>query len=172
MENEEEIIKALCKAVDEAAKGLDSMRCVEGERLAEDILKRAEYIKQLANEIENRSPFVVQENIKKLQRRITELIGDSIHCTEERILLEAAVFADKINVTEETVRLQSHVAQLTGILESSTKSDGKKLDFIVQEMNREANTIGSKANDMEITDKVLIMKSEIEKIREQVQNIE
>ncbi len=91
---------------------------------------------------------------------------------EERILLEAAVFADKINVTEEIVRLGSHISQLRKIVRESPQSEGKKLDFLVQEMNREANTIGSKANDLEITNNVLEIKSEIEKIREQVQNIE
>ena len=91
---------------------------------------------------------------------------------EDRILLEAAVFADKINVTEEIVRLGSHIGQLRAIIGNSAQSEGKKLDFLIQEMNREANTIGSKANDLEITNNVLEIKSEIEKIREQVQNIE
>lgn len=172
VENEEEAIKAICNAVELASKNLDSMRCIEGEKLAEDMLKRAAIIDRLATEIEERSPSVVKENTERLRKRITELIGDSVGNIEERILLEAAVFADKINVTEETVRLHSHIAQFTSIVEKGSDSEGKKLDFIVQEMNREANTIGSKANDLEITDKVLIMKSEIEKIREQVQNIE
>lgn len=172
VENEEAVIQAICAAVDEASKSLDSMRCVEGKKLAEDILQRATTIDKLAYEIEERSPSVVKENMEKLRKRIAELAGDSISGSEERILLEAAVFADKINVTEETVRLHSHIAQLTSIIKAGTDSEGKKLDFIAQEMNREANTIGSKANDIEITDKVLIMKSEIEKIREQVQNIE
>lgn len=172
VENEEEAIKAICNAVELASKNLDSMRCIEGEKLAEDMLKRAAIIDRLATEIEERSPSVVKENTERLRKRITELIGDSVGNIEERILLEAAVFADKINVTEETVRLHSHIAQFTSIVERGSDSEGKKLDFIVQEMNREANTIGSKANDLEITDKVLIMKSEIEKIREQVQNIE
>ena len=172
VENEEAVIQAICAAVDEASKSLDSMRCVEGKKLAEDILQRATTIDKLAYEMEERSPSVVKENMEKLRKRIAELAGDSISGSEERILLEAAVFADKINVTEETVRLHSHIAQLTSIIKAGTDSEGKKLDFIAQEMNREANTIGSKANDIEITDKVLIMKSEIEKIREQVQNIE
>lgn len=172
VENEEEAIKAICNAVELASKNLDSMRCIEGEKLAEDMLKRAAIIDRLATEIEERSPSVVKENTERLRKRITELIGDSVGNIEERILLEAAVFADKINVTEETVRLHSHIAQFTSIVEKGSDSEGKKLDFIVQEMNREANTIGSKANDLEITDKVLVMKSEIEKIREQVQNIE
>lgn len=172
VENEEAVIQAIFAAVDEASKSLDSMRCVEGKKLAEDILQRATTIDKLAYEIEERSPSVVKENTEKLRKRIAELAGDSISGSEERILLEAAVFADKINVTEETVRLHSHIAQLISIIKAGTDSEGKKLDFIAQEMNREANTIGSKANDIEITDKVLIMKSEIEKIREQVQNIE
>jgi len=91
---------------------------------------------------------------------------------EDRILLEAAIFADKCSITEELVRLDSHIIQLNSIITKSNQPDGKKLDFLVQEMNREANTIGSKANDIEITSKVLDIKSEIEKIREQVQNIE
>ena len=91
---------------------------------------------------------------------------------EDRILLEAAIFADKCNITEELVRLDSHIRQLNGIIGKSNQPDGKKLDFLLQEMNREANTIGSKANDIEITNMVLDLKSEIEKIREQVQNIE
>ena len=106
-----------------------------------------------------------------MKERIQELLGDSAAVPEDRILLEAAVFADKSNITEEIVRLKSHCQQLAGICQG-TDAAGKKLDFLVQEMNREANTIGSKANDINITDKVLILKAEIEKIREQVQNLE
>ncbi len=172
VEDEEEITRLLCGAVSDAVKCHDEMRRTEGEKLSEDILMRGSMIAGLVKEIEARSPETVNEYAEKLKARITEMIGGSIVATEERILLEAAVFADKVNVTEETVRLASHIQQLESIITNSSQPDGKKLDFLVQEMNREANTIGSKANDLEITNRVLAIKSEIEKIREQVQNIE
>ena len=172
VEDEELLSGILCAAVADAVKHHDEMRCVEGGRLAEDILMRAGLIRDLVKEIEERSPQTVKEYTAKLKNRIQELLGGSTVATEERILLEAAVFADKANVTEETVRLFSHIRQLEHIIKESSQPDGKKLDFLVQEMNREANTIGSKANDIEITNRMLAIKSEIEKIREQVQNIE
>ena len=172
VEDEEEITRLLCGTVSDAVKRHDEMRRTEGEKLSEDILMRGGMIAGLVKEIEERSPETVNEYAEKLKARITEMIGGSIVATEERILLEAAVFADKVNVTEETVRLASHIQQLESIITNSSQPDGKKLDFLVQEMNREANTIGSKANDLEITNRVLAIKSEIEKIREQVQNIE
>lgn len=172
VENEDEITAILVNAVKEAAEKHAEMRSVEGEKLAEDILMRADLIEAHVKEIEQRSPDVVTEYTEKLRTRINEMIGGAVVATEERILLEAAVFADKINVTEETVRLGSHLNQLRTIISDSSQPEGKKLDFLVQEMNREANTIGSKANDLEITSRVLEIKSEIEKIREQVQNIE
>lgn len=172
VENEEEITSVLCAAAADAVKLHDEMRKIEGAKLSEDILMRGGIISDLVKEIEQRSPKTVTEYAEKLKARITEMIGGSIVATEERIMLEAAVFADKVNVTEETVRLASHIQQLGRIISESSQPDGKKLDFLVQEMNREANTIGSKANDIEITNRVLAIKSEIEKIREQVQNIE
>lgn len=172
VEDEEEITRLLCGTVSDAVKRHDEMRRTEGEKLSEDILMRGSMIAGLVKEIEARSPETVNEYAEKLKARITEMIGGSIVATEERILLEAAVFADKVNVTEETVRLASHIQQLESIITNSSQPDGKKLDFLVQEMNREANTIGSKANDLEITNRVLAIKSEIEKIHEQVQNIE
>lgn len=172
VEDEDEITRLLCGVVADAVKRHDEMRRIEGEKLSEDILMRGGLIAGLVKEIEERSPETVNEYAEKLKARITEMIGGSIVATEERILLEAAVFADKVNVTEETVRLASHIHQLENIITKSSQPDGKKLDFLVQEMNREANTIGSKANDLEITNRVLAIKSEIEKIREQVQNIE
>ncbi len=172
VEDEDEITRLLCSVVADAVKRHDEMRRIEGEKLSEDILMRGGLIAGLVREIEERSPDTVKEYAEKLKARITEMIGGSIVATEERILLEAAVFADKVNVTEETVRLASHIQQLENIITKSSQPDGKKLDFLVQEMNREANTIGSKANDLEITNRVLAIKSEIEKIREQVQNIE
>lgn len=172
VEDEDEVTEAICKAVEEAAKGNDAMRIAEGEKLAADLTMRGELVRKITSDIEQRAPGVVEEYVAKMQERIAELIGDAAEIPEERILTEAAIFADKSNITEELVRLDSHMKQLGQILGSKGGPVGKKLDFLVQEMNREANTIGSKANDIEITSKVLEIKSEIEKIREQVQNIE
>lgn len=172
LEDEEAIFKSLAIPVEEAAQRLNDMRVIEGEKLAEDIIKRGEIIRGLVKKIEERSPNVTIAYTEKLRERIKELIGNNVTIPEDRILVEAAIFADKCSITEELVRLDSHIIQLNSIITKSNQPDGKKLDFLVQEMNREANTIGSKANDIEITNKVLDIKSEIEKIREQVQNIE
>ncbi len=172
VEDEDAIFKSLEIPVLGAAKKLDEMRTLEGAKLAEDIIMRGELIRGYVKEIETRSPEVTKAYTEKLRDRIKELIGNNVTPPEDRILLEAAIFADKCSITEELVRLDSHIIQLNSIITKSNQPDGKKLDFLVQEMNREANTIGSKANDIEITSKVLDIKSEIEKIREQVQNIE
>ena len=172
VENEEEVSAVISGAVSEAAKALDEMRAVEGAKLADDLLKRGEIIRALVKKIDERAPQVAEEYVNKLTGRIADLIGGQVEIPQDRILVEAAVFADKANITEELVRLDSHMQQLRTILTESTEPVGKKLDFLVQEMNREANTIGSKANDMQITSLMLETKSEIEKIREQVQNIE
>lgn len=172
VEDEEAIFKSLEIPVLEAAKKLDGMRTLEGAKLAEDIIQRGEFIRNSVKEIEVRSPEVTKAYADKLRDRIKELLGANVTIPEDRILVEAAIFADKCSITEELVRLDSHIIQLNNIITKSNQPDGKKLDFLVQEMNREANTIGSKANDIEITNKVLEIKSEIEKIREQVQNIE
>ncbi len=172
VEDEEELFKSLSIPVIEAAKNLDKMRTIEGAKLTQDIIKRGEMIRQRIDRIEERAPAVVSGYAQKMKERINDLLNGNVVVPEDRILLEAAVFADKSNITEELVRLDSHILQLDRIIEESKEPDGKKLDFLVQEMNREANTIGSKANDSEITNLVLEIKSEIEKIREQVQNIE
>ncbi len=172
VEDEEAIFKSLEIPVLEAAKKLDGMRTLEGAKLAEDIIQRGDFIRNSVKEIEVRSPEVTKAYADKLRDRIKELLGSNVTIPEDRILVEAAIFADKCSITEELVRLDSHIIQLNSIITKSNQPDGKKLDFLVQEMNREANTIGSKANDIEITNKVLEIKSEIEKIREQVQNIE
>ncbi|MCQ2546039.1 MAG: YicC family protein [Clostridia bacterium] len=172
VEDEEEVTTVICRAVDIAAKNLDEMRTVEGGKLAEDLLMRGELIRGIVKKIEVRAPLVAREYREKLEARIKELVDDKVDIPEDRILIEAAVFADKANITEELVRLDSHMLQLKSFLTESDGTVGKKLDFLVQEMNREANTIGSKANDLEITSLMLETKSEIEKIREQVQNIE
>lgn len=170
-EDEEEILKVLSIAVNAALEKYDAMKVVEGKKLIADILGRNDFIEKTVSEIEVYAPEVSKQYAIKMKDRIKELLGNEATIPEDRVMLEAAVFADKSNITEEIVRLHSHCAQLRTIC-ASEESAGKKLDFLVQEMNRESNTIGSKANDIKITDKVLILKAEIEKIREQVQNIE
>lgn len=172
VEDEAEITKAILIPVADACKKLDEMRSVEGEKLAEDLIMRGRLIRDLVERITKRSPLVTKAYTEKLNERIKELIGNNVTIPEDRILVEAAIFADKCSITEELVRLDSHIIQLNNIITKSNQPDGKKLDFLVQEMNREANTIGSKANDLEITNMMLEIKAEIEKIREQVQNIE
>ena len=172
VEDEEEMTKALLAATDGALAKIDEMRTAEGAKLAEDLIMRGETIRMLAKKIEQRSPLVTKAYEEKLRERITELVGKNVAVPEDRILLEAAIFADKSSITEELVRLDSHTMQLKNILSNSNQPDGKKLDFLVQEMNREANTIGSKANDVSMAQIVVNIKSEIEKIREQIQNIE
>ena len=173
VEDEEEVTAVICESVKAAVSRLDEMRTTEGAKLAEDLLMRGELIREIVKKIEKRAPLVAEEYREKLEARIRELVEDKVDIPADRILVEAAVFADKANITEELVRLDSHMIQLKAFLtESGDGTVGKKLDFLVQEMNREANTIGSKANDLEITSLMLETKSEIEKIREQVQNIE
>ncbi len=171
IEDEEEITVSALEALRTALANLDQMRTREGQKLGEDLTMRGEIVRKYVEEISERSPEVVKAYSEKLQERLSELLDGKIEVPEDRILMEAAIFADKTSITEELVRLDSHISQLNQIL-GAQKSDGKKLDFLVQEMNREANTIGSKANDGEITGAVLEIKSEVEKIREQVQNIE
>lgn len=171
-EDEEEFVRELMTALGEALTGISEMRAVEGEKLAADILKRAAIMENTRNAIAERAPKIEVEYKERLHTRINELLDGSVEISEERLALEAAVFADKSNITEELVRLGSHIDQLRSFINSEEEAVGKKIDFLVQEMNREANTIGSKANDMEITSRMLELKAEIEKIREQVQNIE
>nr|WP_298573332.1 YicC/YloC family endoribonuclease [uncultured Mogibacterium sp.] len=171
-EDEEEFIKELMSALKGALEGISEMRATEGEKLAFDILKRADIIENIKNLITERAPKIEKEYKERLQARIAELLDGSVEIPEERLALEAAIFADKANITEEIVRLGSHIDQLRTFINSDEETVGKKIDFLVQEMNREANTIGSKSNDMDITSWMLELKAEIEKIREQVQNIE
>lgn len=172
VEDEDEVTRVMEQAVALATQNLDDMRTIEGEKLAEDLRMRGGLIREIVKKIETRAPLIVKEYTDKLYTRIKELVQDAVDVPEERVLMEAAIFADKSNITEELVRLDSHMIQLDQILQGSNDPVGKKLDFLVQEMNREANTIGSKSNDLEITSLMLETKSEIEKIREQVQNIE
>lgn len=168
--DEERIWNAVSSVLESAVESFVSMREKEGYHLQEDILSRADTILEKVAFIEERSPQTVKEYNEKLLARMQEVLGDA-HVDEQRILTEAAIYADKIAVSEETVRLRSHVSQLRDMFKSE-EAIGRKMDFLVQEMNREANTIGSKAQDVEIARNVLDIKAEIEKIREQVQNIE
>lgn len=172
VEDEEEMKISILTPVRQAVENLDNMRRLEGEKLAEDLLSRGKYILDLVNKIETKAEDVPNEYADKLKARISELLDGNVEIPEDRIMLEAAIFADKCNITEELTRLKSHVHQLDVIINTGKGPDGKKLDFLVQEMNREANTIGSKANNIDITGIMLQVKAEIEKIREQVQNIE
>ncbi len=169
--SEEAMEKAFTLAMEEALKAHSAMREKEGQKLVEDIIHRARLIGDMVEVIAARGPEMVKEYMDKLRERILELTNGVVTINEERLATEAAMFADKCNITEEIVRLRSHIAQLADSLEKGT-AEGKKLDFLVQEMNREANTIGSKSNDLEITRIMLEIKGEIEKIREQIQNIE
>ena len=169
-EDEDKIWAAVKTVAEKAVDKFVAMRQTEGEKLKADVLSRADLILGYVSFIEERSPQTVKEYNDKLILRMKELLGDA-SVDETRLLNEAAIFADKIAVAEETVRLRSHIDQLHSFLEAD-EAIGRKLDFLVQEMNREANTIGSKAQDVEIARHVIAIKAEVEKIREQIQNIE
>ncbi len=168
--NEDRIWAAVEKVAADALNGFIAMREKEGEKLREDVSSRLDIILENVEFIEARSPETVKEYNEKLVARLQELLDDA-HIDEQRLLTEAAIFADKIAVAEETVRLRSHISQMRTFLEAD-EAIGKKMDFLIQEFNREANTIGSKAQDVEIARRVVAAKAEIEKIREQIQNIE
>lgn len=168
--DEERIWNAVSVAAADALDGFTSMREREGEKLKNDVASRLDFILEKVEFVEKRSPETVKEYNAKLLARLTELLGDT-SIDEQRILTEAAIFADKIAVAEETVRLRSHISQFRSFL-AAEGPIGKKMDFLVQELNREANTIGSKGQDVEIARCVVDIKAEIEKIREQIQNIE
>ena len=169
-DNQEQIWNDVSEVATEALQKFVEMRQTEGEKLREDIISKAGYILEMVSKVEELSPLTVENYRRKLYQKISEVLeGKDID--EQRIITESAIFAEKIAVDEETVRLRSHVSQLKDIF-SSDDPVGRKLDFIVQEMNREVNTIGSKAQDLNITKIVVDMKAEIEKIREQIQNIE
>lgn len=169
-EDEEKIWQLVKTVAEEAIDKFTQMRCVEGKKMYDDVYSRSQFILDTVSFIEERSPQTVKEYNDKLVERVHELLGD-VTLDEGRILQEVAIYADKVAVAEETVRLRSHIAQLREFI-SSDEPVGRKLDFLVQEINRETNTIGSKCNDVEIAKKVVEVKAEIEKIREQIQNIE
>ena len=166
----ESVTADLCATLEEALDAFQSMRRTEGAKLAEDIRARLDTVERLTGEVEKRSPETVREYREKLSRRMQEVLQDT-SIDEQRILMEAALYADKVAVDEETVRLRSHVSQLRGMLDADTPQ-GRRMDFLIQELNREANTIGSKCTDTAIARIVVDLKAEIEKIREQTQNIE
>lgn len=174
VEKQEEDLEAvkgqLLEVLDRALEDFNTMRTREGEKLSADILCRAETIEKLTGLVEERSPKTVAEYRAKLEARMQEVL-QNVQIEPSRLLTEAAIFADKVAVDEETVRLRSHLGQLREML-GKGGAVGRKLDFLIQEFNREANTIGSKCSDIEITKTVVDIKAEIEKIREQIQNIE
>ncbi len=171
VEDDEEQIWALVSPVlDTAVERFVGMRETEGQRIKEDLLDKLARIEADVKVVEESSPKRVEEYRERLYQKLKEVLADA-RIEEQRVLTEAAIFAEKVAVDEETVRLRSHIAQFRQILESSDPV-GRKLDFLVQEMNREANTIGSKAQDVTIARTVVEIKSEIEKVREQIQNLE
>ncbi len=169
-EEDDVIWAALQPALETALENFVSMRSLEGENLKNDMLKKADRITALVEEVKTFSPMVVKEYQEKLQNRLKELMG-SVDIDPQRIAAEVAILADKGCIDEEIIRLESHLKQLRDILEKGGQV-GRKLDFLVQEMNRETNTIASKANDIRIAKATIELKSEIEKIREQIQNLE
>ena len=168
--DEEQLWEDIKSAAEEALEHFIAMREAEGERMKQDVMSRLDRIEQWVGVVEQRSPMIVEEYRKRLYDKMCEVL-ESTSIDENRILMEAGIFSEKTAVDEETVRLRSHIAQFRTMLESG-EPVGRKLDFLVQEMNRETNTIGSKVQDIEVTKIVVDQKSEIEKIREQIQNIE
>ena len=169
-EDVEAIAADICAVLDDALAAYNAMRAVEGEKLAADVAGRITTIEAVVGKVEERSPQTVAAYRQRLETKMQEVL-QSTTIDESRILTEAAIFADKIAVDEETVRLRSHIAQLRAML-ASDEPVGRKLDFLIQEVNRECNTIGSKCSDLTIAQDVVNMKAEVEKIREQVQNME
>lgn len=168
--DDEIVVEALKTVTAKAIAGYNAMRETEGEKLKADVLSRAATILSKVEFVENHSPETVKAYRERIEEKMRELL-DGASVDEQRIITETAIFADKVAVDEETVRLRSHISQLENMLESNSAT-GKKLDFLIQEMNREANTIGSKSQNLDIAHTVVDIKAEIEKIREQIQNIE
>lgn len=169
--DETELWELVEEAIRTAASRFVETRIAEGENLKKDLMNKLDYMLELVDFIEKRSPEVVNEYRNKLYARVSELLGDT-KLDESVLATEITVYADKICVDEETVRLRSHIENMKHVLDDENDNVGRKLDFIAQEMNREANTILSKSTDLDITNKAIDLKTEIEKVREQVQNIE
>ncbi len=168
--DEDQVCENIMSVVKDAMDRFIEMRETEGAKMRADVESRVETIKAHVTTIEERSPQTVSEYMQKLRAKIADLLGGAT-VDEQRIITEVAIYADKVAVAEETVRLRSHFDQLAQMMESG-EAIGRKLDFLVQEMNREINTIGSKAQDVSIAHVVVDVKAELEKIREQIQNIE
>lgn len=168
-EDDDRYYDILKTVLENALDNLNKMRATEGEKLKADLLSRNAEVLSLVNEIAERAPLVKEDYFERLKTRMTELLGSAPY-DQTRLLQEVAIFADKSNIDEEITRLKSHVSQLKQIVEQ--ENSGKKLDFLAQEFNREANTICSKSNDVSITQTALKLKCEIEKMREQIQNVE
>lgn len=170
VDDEETIWNLVSPIVSTALDKFIEMRKTEGSKLYDDIMRKLDYIEEKVGIIEKQSPETTKNYREKLYAKLKELLEDN-NIDEQRIITEAAIFSEKTAVDEETVRLRSHINQFRELL-NSDEAIGRKLDFLIQEVNREVNTIGSKAQDLEITKIVVDLKSEIEKIREQIQNIE
>ena len=168
--DEEQLLSDLMQVVNKALEGYDAMRCTEGEALDRDLCSRGNTILELVSQVEEGNGKTVSDYRARLEAKIKEVLANTA-IDESRILTEAAIFADKVAVDEETVRLRSHLKQMNTML-STGGAVGRKLDFLLQEMNREANTIGSKCTDVRLARVVVDIKAELEKIREQTQNIE
>lgn len=167
----DQIAEQLLELVDSALQELSQMRLTEGASLYYDLVEKLRNVKDLLGKVEERAPLVVKDYQERLTERIQDLTAGLAEIDESRVLTEVAFFADKVSIDEEVNRLKSHFSQFLTIIDE-TEPVGRKLDFLIQEINREVNTIGSKANDISLSQYVVEMKSEIEKIREQVQNIE
>lgn len=170
VDDEDEVWADVAKVADEALARFVAMRETEGEKMRNDVLRKSDFILDMVAKVEELSPQTVENYRERLYKKLSEVLEDK-DIDQQRIVTEAAIFSEKIAVDEETVRLRSHISQFRELV-NSDESIGRKLDFIVQEMNREVNTIGSKAQDLNITRIVVDMKAELEKIREQIQNIE
>ena len=169
-QNEEKIKQELIEVTKQAVQKLVEMRSAEGSKMAQDLLQRVEEVQQNVTKISDQSTGLIQDYVVKLESRIKELLPNH-EIDQNRLAQEVVIFADKCSVQEEITRLNSHIAQFKNFLQAE-ENIGKKLDFLIQEMNRETNTIGSKANCLEITNKVIDIKTQLENIREQIQNIE
>ena len=169
-ENEDEITAAAKKALDGALDRFEEMRLREGEKMLEDLQTHLAVIKEETAHIEAHAPEIVEQYRKRIDERVRDILGTAPY-DETRLLTEAAVFSDRVNVNEEIVRLKSHISQFSEML-ASDEPVGRKIDFLIQEMNRETNTIGSKSNDLEASKIIINIKAEIEKLREQIQNVE
>ena len=169
-DSEELITQELKKCTEDAIKNFIHMRETEGEKIREDLIKRIEIVSKKVEEISQISSEIVSDYIAKLEKRVNELLKPNV-IDETRLTQEIVIFSDKCSIEEEITRLKSHISQFMDLLDKEN-SNGKRIDFLIQEMNRETNTIGSKANNLKITNYVVDIKTELENIREQIQNIE